>query len=244
MLAVSTLGNAEYGNYLDADTANNLFDPAPEASIAVQAWLHNQGISKISSDGHRLTFEITVKSANKLLSTSFRIYQNTDSGISNVRTTQYSVPNGLAKFIDFITPTTYFGVPKSIQKPTPSLHASPKRDGAVSSDQIYKFCSIDDPYGTIISPNFQKELYNVGNYTPEVDMGSRAGFVTMDDLFTIYDDLFKFEELLNITKQTITTIPIDEASNNKHRVVITMRETSMPISSLEWPIPSQSWSSA
>ena len=165
-----------------------------------------------------------MKSANKLLSTSFRIYQNTDSGISNVRTTQYSVPNGLAKFIDFITPTTYFGVPKSIQKPTPSLHASPKRDGAVSSDQIYKFCSIDDPYGTIISPNFQKELYNVGNYTPEVDMGSRAGFVTMDDLFTIYDDLFKFEELLNITKQTITTIPIDEASNNKHRVVITMRK--------------------
>jgi hypothetical protein len=33
--------------------------------------------------------------------------------------------------------------------------------------------------------------------------------------FTIYDDLFKFEELLNITKQNITTIPIDEASNNQ-----------------------------
>jgi hypothetical protein len=46
-------------------------------------------------------------------------------------------------------------------------------------------------------------------------MGSRAVFVIMDDLFAIYDDLFKFEELLNITKQNITTIPIDEASNNQ-----------------------------
>jgi hypothetical protein len=85
----------------------------------------------------------------------------------------------------------------------------------VSNSQTYKFCSTDDPYGTIITPDYQKELYNVGNYTPEVGMGSRAGFVTMDDLFTIYDDLFKFEELLNITKQNITTIPIDEASNNQ-----------------------------
>jgi tripeptidyl-peptidase-1 len=37
----------------------------------------------------------------------------------------------------------------------------------------------------------------------------------MSDLFTIYDGLFKFEELFNITKQNTTRIPIDEASNNQ-----------------------------
>lgn len=100
--------------------------PAPEASIAVLAWLRNQGISEVSSDSHRLTFEITVESANKLLSTSFKTFRDTSSGISNVRTTQYSIPDELVKFIDFITPTTYFGVPRFIQKLPPALHTRPK----------------------------------------------------------------------------------------------------------------------
>jgi tripeptidyl-peptidase-1 len=163
LLAVSTPGNAEYGNYLDADTANNLFAPAPGASVAVQAWLRNQGISKIGGDGHRLTFEITVESANKLLSTSFRIFQNTGSGISRVRSTQYSILDEPAEFIDFVTPTTYFGVSKPMQRPKPFVYASSKRNEAVSNNQTYKFCSTDDPYRTIITPDCQKELYNVGN---------------------------------------------------------------------------------
>jgi hypothetical protein len=70
-----------------------------------------------------------------------------------------------------------------MQRPKPFLYASSKRNEAVSNNQTYKFCSTDDPYGTIITPDCQKELYNVGNYIPEVDMGSRAVFVIMDDLF-------------------------------------------------------------
>lgn len=214
MFEVSTPGNPQYGNYLDADTANNLFAPTPEANVVVQAWLRIHGISEVKSDGHRLTFGTTVESANKLLGTSFRIYQNTDSGISNIRTTSYSIPDELVEFIDFITPTTYFGLPKSRQNASKSSHVLPKRNQTAPETPTYQFCSNNDPYQTI-TPACQKELYNVGNYTPEASLGGRIGFVTLSDLFTIYDDLFMFEELFNITKQNITTIRIDGASNNQ-----------------------------
>lgn len=214
LLAVSTPGNTEYGNYLDADTANNLFAPDANAGIAVQAWVRNQGIKKVTSDGHRLTFETTVGNANKLLDASFRTYRQADNGITNVRTTQYSVPDELIKFIDLITPTTYFGVPKSTQQKAPSTLTRPKRYEAIPQNQTYKVCSNDDPY-QLITPDCQKELYNIGNYTQKVDSGSAVGFATFSDMFTIYDDLFKFEELLNITKQNITTVPIKGASNNQ-----------------------------
>ncbi|KAH8655161.1 peptidase S8/S53 domain-containing protein [Tricladium varicosporioides] len=214
LLEVSTPGNAEYGKYFDAEIANRLFAPDANASGSVEFWLRNQGIQNITGDGYRLTFQTTVENANKLLNTSFRIYQQTDNGISNMRTTQYSVPNDLVKFIDLITPTTYFGVPKSTQRKGPSIIPRLERKEVGFRNQTYKVCSKDDPY-QVITPDCQKELYNIGNYTPEFNSGSMAGFVTFNDMFTLYDDLFKFEELLNITKQNITTITINGASNNQ-----------------------------
>jgi tripeptidyl-peptidase-1 len=211
-LEVSTPGNPQYGKYLDVDTANNLFAPAAEASTAVQAWLRTQGIHKISSDGHRLTFQTTVDNADKLLDTSFKKYQNTDNGISTIRTTQYSIPDDLVKYIDVIIPTTYFGVPKTQQK-SPSTPTRSKRDKRAPKVQNYTFCPSDE-YATI-TPDCQKELYNVGNYTPKADSGSRAGFVSFSDLFAMDADVLKFEDLLNITRQNLTTIPIDGASTNQ-----------------------------
>jgi len=56
LLAVSTPGNAEYGNHLDVDEVNALFAPSEEADTAVQNWLKGAGIQTVSSDGHWYVF--------------------------------------------------------------------------------------------------------------------------------------------------------------------------------------------
>jgi tripeptidyl-peptidase I len=98
LLAVSTPGNAEYGQHLDVDDVNSLFAPTEEANTAVQSWLTNAGISQVHSDGHWVTFATTVSKANELLNTTFKTYAN--GGTQKIRTTQYSVPDDVASYVD------------------------------------------------------------------------------------------------------------------------------------------------
>ena len=98
LLAVSTPGNAEYGQHLDVDDVNSLFAPTEEANTAVQSWLTNAGVGQVQSDGHWVTFATTVSKANELLNTTFKTYSN--SGTQKIRTTQYSVPDDISSYVD------------------------------------------------------------------------------------------------------------------------------------------------
>jgi tripeptidyl-peptidase-1 len=107
LLAVSTPGNAQYGQHLDVDDVNALFAPTAQTVTAVESWLKSAGISQVSTDGHFINFATTVGTANSLLNTTFLTYQN--SGLSKIRATQYSIPDDLVNDIDLISPITYFG---------------------------------------------------------------------------------------------------------------------------------------
>jgi tripeptidyl-peptidase-1 len=98
LLAVSTPGNAQYGQYLDADEVNSIFAPTAQTISAVESWLSAGGISsyKMTPDGQFINFATTVGTANSLLNTTFLSYKN--SGVTKIRATQYS-----------ISPITYFG---------------------------------------------------------------------------------------------------------------------------------------
>ena len=114
ILAVSTPGNALYGQYMDGDAIAAMLAPSSDASPAVLAWLGGAGVTDAYSDGANINFSTTVCTANKILSTTFNYYEN--AGIQKLRTTGYSVPDDLQTHIDLITPTTYFGktVPQNV----------------------------------------------------------------------------------------------------------------------------------
>lgn len=105
LLAVSTPGNAGYGQHLDADDVNAMFAPTADANNAVQSWLTGAGISKVHSDGHWVTFQATVGQANTLLNTTFKTYSG--SGMQKLRTTQYSVPDAVASYVDLSKWSTF-----------------------------------------------------------------------------------------------------------------------------------------
>ena len=107
ILAVSTPGNALYGQYMDSDAVAAMLAPSADAGPAVLAWLEGAGVTDLFTDGATIILSTTVGTANSLLGTTFNYYEN--DGVQKLRTTEYSVPDNLQTHIDLITPTVYFG---------------------------------------------------------------------------------------------------------------------------------------
>lgn len=173
-----------------------------ESDDAVFAWLANAGISGLNvvSDGEWVNFITTVGTANKLLNTTFKIFQHGVGGTTVLRTTEYSLPEHLSNHIDFISPTTYFG------KSASTATIPKKKQPRPIERQIDSIC------GALITPKCLKELYNVKNYTADPDSGSRIGFPAFSGESAVAHDLSLFEKFLNIPQQQFTTQIINNGS--------------------------------
>jgi len=108
---ISTPGHPKYGLHLKREELKAMIRPASEATEAVISWLVDSGVNRetIQDDGEWVNFiapNVTV--AETMLDTKFDLYKS-DTGVSRIRTLQYSVPEELHQFIDMIQPTTRFG---------------------------------------------------------------------------------------------------------------------------------------
>lgn len=207
LLAVSTPGNAEYGQYMDADEVNAFFAPDPAGVHAVQNWLGSAGVTQVTTDGHFVSFATTVQNANSLLNTTFATYTSGD--VSKLRTTQYSVPDDLVQYIDLISPTTYYG--KTVANAPKFKKATKTKRTSNSSPSV----SVAASCQTSITPSCIKQLYNIGNYAPDPNSGSKVGFGSFLNESALYTDLFQFEETNGIPHQNFSTILINGATNDQ-----------------------------
>jgi tripeptidyl-peptidase-1 len=153
-----------------------------------------------------VTFVTTVDKASNLLHATFKNYEN--GGSTKMRTTQYSVPNDLKRYIDLIFPTTYFGktaanIPKSniAERDNTPTHRSTR--------------SIDPTCETLITPSCLKELYNIGNYTPMANSGSKIGFTSFVKQSAFKSDLQQYETYFNIPLQEFEIVTINGGINNQ-----------------------------
>jgi tripeptidyl-peptidase-1 len=219
LMAVSTPGNAAYGQHLDVDEVNALFAPSAEAFTAVQSWLTSAGVSQISTDGHFLTFATNVGTANALLNTTFSYYQN--SGVTKLRTTQYSIPDDLAQYIDLLSPTVYFG------KTTPNAptYTRTKKDRPTKRQ-------IDASCQTSITPQCIKELYSVGDYTPDPKSGSRVGFGSFLNQSALYADLFDYEKLYGIPTQNFSVVLLNGGTNDQDPATAQIGEADLDVQNI------------
>jgi tripeptidyl-peptidase-1 len=207
---VSTPGGAEYGKWLDVDDVNALFPVVSDSNVV--AWLQSNGISTIHRTGSAVNFATTVGTANKLLNTNFAYYS---SGTTHkLRTTQYSIPDNLAGDIDLISPTTYFGKTAVAG----SIVSFTTKDGvAVSStESAPSQVSVDASCQTSVTPPCLKQLYSVGDYTPDPAAGSRIGFGSFLNQSAIYSDLAQFEQHFDIPSQNFSVELINGATNDQN----------------------------
>lgn len=206
--AVSTPGSASYGNYLDVDSVAAMLQPSSDANNAVLAWLKAAGVTNAFSDGAYVNFSTSVGTANSLLSTQFKYYEN--DGVQKLRTMGYSVPDSLVNYIDLVTPTTYFGK-TTAQMPAPKMHYPSKRITPRATDPS---CA------DLITPKCLKELYNI-HYVPDPKSGSRIGFGSFLNQSARTQDLSLFETAQSIPQQGFSVQLInggvnDQATDDNH----------------------------
>ena len=214
--AVSTPGNPSYGKYMEGDDVRAMIAPSSQAGPAVEAWLQSFGVTSINSDGEWVTFAAPVETANKLLSTQFNYYQS--DGITKLRTTEYSVPKNISQYIDFVTPTTYFG------KTTAQLPRVPAAKRMLEEREVSNSTSdaaIDSSCKRSITPACLKEVYNIGNYTPDAKSGSVIAFGSFLNESARTQDLSLFQKKFNIPAQSFSVQLInggvdEQAPNNNH----------------------------
>jgi tripeptidyl-peptidase-1 len=204
---LSTPGSAEYGQWLEKHEIDAQFPVVDDASVV--KWLKSGGISTFARDGALLNFTGSVENISQLLNASFAYYSNGDS--VKLRTTEYSIPDELAEYIDLISPTVFFGKTRSAV-PVPvslSSHVQKTQERRASSTEVSASCQ------TSITPSCLKEMYNVGDYTPKPAAGSRVGFASFLNQSAQYSDLADYEARFDIPSQSFTVELLNGGVNNQ-----------------------------
>lgn len=206
---------------MDKDDLDALFAPSSEKVNKVKRWLHENGISHSERDAGFISFHTSVGKANKLLDTKFGLYTRGEQ--TKLRTLKYSVPDHLSDAIDLIEPTTFFGNMKA-HRALPKLESTRTEKAPMEARQLKPSCetTISIPISanqtedfTVIGPTCLKELYNVGDYKPDVSAGSTIAFGSFLNQSASYSDLKKFEKIYDIPSQTFTVTTINGGVNDQ-----------------------------
>ena len=102
-------GHPKYGQHLSRDEASKLLGPSQDAVDSVRRWLVSANIpqSRIDYREHSIDTVVSMKVAEKLLSTEYRVFER-DDGRKAIGTLFYSVPVHVRPYITAIQPTTFF----------------------------------------------------------------------------------------------------------------------------------------
>lgn len=170
---------------MSKDELQALLEPGSEATTAVLQWLETSGIrsADISSNGDWIHFVAPISQVEALLDTKFHLYSNSYNSERKVRTTQYSVPDHLHRYIDMVQPTTRFG---QVRPQTKRLFDA-QYLGKAHTGLNTTTCN------STITPSCLKSLYNVE--TPKRNTSS--GFIGINGFLEEYArfaDFATFEE--------------------------------------------------
>lgn len=224
---VSTPGEETYGQYQDVGEVLSHFGPAKASTDAVLSWLNDSGITSVyNSNNYSVDFLTTVEKvrsinllreipanlhqANSLLNASFLHY--TDGSIQKLRALSYSIPEHLKEQIDFISPTTFFGTSTARDV---RFYQSKRGPVATSTSVSPSSSSSVSVCQSTLTPNCLRQLYNIGNYTPSAESGSRVGFGSFLNNSAIYTDLELYEQYFGQLSQNFTKVFINNPINNQ-----------------------------
>ncbi|KAG5803365.1 hypothetical protein H9Q74_002393 [Fusarium xylarioides] len=219
LLDLSSPDSANYGNWLSHDELTDTFSPSKEAVASVTKWLKSKGIKHYKVNGAFIDFAADVEKANTLLGGDYQYY--TKDGQTKLRTLSYSIPDDVAGHVQFVDPSTNFGGTVAFNPvPHPSRTLQERKMSPSKS-------TVDASCQTSITPSCLKQMYNIGDYTPDAKSGSEIGFSSFLGQAAIYSDVFKFEELFGIPKQNYTTILINNGTDDQNTAHKNHREANL-----------------
>ncbi len=191
VLDISTPSHPRYGQFLTQDELA-LLRPTQAATSSILGWLGAAGVPswQIEDEGEWIRFVANVGQAERLLDTTFHWFYNSDTGVEQIRTLQYSLPPGLHQHINLIQPTTRFGQPRPARSTIHDitvLEAQPEfRTANTSRTPNVTDCSQG------VNPACLRQLYDIKGFTP--GNGSTLGIAGFLEQYAQYADLAQFLE--------------------------------------------------
>jgi tripeptidyl-peptidase-1 len=220
--AVSEPSSPKYGAYLDLDDIDAMFAPSGESRVAVHTWLKDAGVAHVADDGYHINFATTISNANLMLNSCF---QNFDiDGVLKLRTREYFIPGELAKHIDLISPTTFFGrtkpqavLPHAVDQLAEALPLSQRQTKAWPGLPVQS-CT------QLIEPLCLMALYNYPHFVASNTSGSRVGFTSFLNQSAMLSDLQLYQKLYDLPVSNFSVVLInggvdhqsDYDGNNPH----------------------------
>ncbi|KAF2840230.1 tripeptidyl-peptidase-like protein [Patellaria atrata CBS 101060] len=182
---VSTPDHPKYGQHLKSHQIKELLRPSEDATASIKEWLSDSDISAedIEDDGDWINFVATVAQAEKMMDTTFNIYESSiRKNLRKVRTLHYSIPGKLHKYIDLIQPTTRF------------QHITPQREFILGHDVLGMAgaVNVSASCNTTITPTCLRDLYNVKGFTPSANSSGFLGVNGFLEQYARYEDLALF----------------------------------------------------
>lgn len=208
LMARAMPGQPQYGQWMDKQEIETHFPTAD--SQPVVDWLKSNGITQIYQDGSMLNFATTVGTVSKMLQTSFSWYRNGDS--TKLRTTEYSIPDSLTNHVSLIAPTVFFGRTQVDVAPLPTIPQSSSAQTSAGAGA--------DACSPLVTPDCLKELYNLGDYQPDANSGSRIAFGSFLNQSASYADLAQYEQHFNIPSQSFSVELINGGVNTQDPATI------------------------
>ncbi|KAF9006660.1 tripeptidyl peptidase A [Cyathus striatus] len=198
---ISDPDHARYGQHLTKEQVEELVAPHPESVEAVNKWLFSHGITEAdlsrSPAQDWVTLRIPVSLAEKMLDTSYHVWQHTKDGDYLVRTTSYSLPEELLPHVDVIQPTTLFGRFKGARSTIVWDEDTDLRAASVSDQGLEPIIdaisgvTIDPSCNVTITVSCLKQLYNAVGYVPSANDNS-IGLTGYLEQFANFEDLQSF----------------------------------------------------
>ncbi|EXJ63880.1 hypothetical protein A1O7_00215 [Cladophialophora yegresii CBS 114405] len=106
LLRISDPTSPDYGQHLSAEDVVRMFEHEPKTVFHVVEWLGKSGIDQsrvqLSYGGDRLTLNLRVQEAARLLETTFYHQTHRETGRKQIACQDYHIPESLAGSIDYI----------------------------------------------------------------------------------------------------------------------------------------------
>ena len=171
--------------------------PHPDTRQLINAWLKYHGIrpSSISTThggGWLTVTDVLVSKADQLLDASYRVYRNSETNDTIIRTVGYSLPAALHKHIQTVAPTTYFASKRVTQqlprRRSPGASPAPAQAQSGSGKLVTALASRADE----IWPDFLQWLYETETYVPLATARNELAVLGFQDQFPAQQDLTRF----------------------------------------------------
>ncbi|PGH27633.1 hypothetical protein AJ80_00646 [Polytolypa hystricis UAMH7299] len=185
VMDISTPGHAHYGQHFKRDELKDVLRPQQKVTKGLLSWLVSNGIKEesIKDHGDWINFSASIADAERLLNTRFSYFKDSSSGVSKIRTLEYSAPASIASHIRMIQPTTMFG----------RLHQQAQQHSYATSSHLVNFnVEQSTSCNFVITPKCLRDLYKLGDFVPPAAPGNKLGVSGYLEQYAQYKDLGMF----------------------------------------------------